>query len=79
MQCNIDWLLMGKGLNPDEKSFEPGSSAEAGLTSEEMQVLDLFNRIPKSERHKIISMIKAKAEEYDRLFQELLESRSGKA
>ncbi|MER3384915.1 helix-turn-helix domain-containing protein [Pectobacterium aroidearum] len=71
LQCEIDWLLMGKGAKPNTY----GSSPETGLTKEEIQLLDLFNRIPKSERPKILDMIKIRIEEYDKLFQELLETR----
>lgn len=74
LQCNINWLLMGSGGTP---SLTPESSPSS-LTPDEEELLELYSKIPRSERPGIIAMLKSRADEFDKLFQELLESRSGR-
>lgn len=74
LQCNINWLLMGSGNTP-ATNHSPSSSS---LTPDEEELLEFYNKIPRSERPSIIAMVKSRADDFDKLFQELLESRAEK-
>lgn len=73
LQCSPTWLLFG---DEDVKPGEPRSMAStASLTDEEKEILRLYKSLPRSEQEIFFSDLKNKADEFNKLFTELLEAR----
>lgn len=69
---SLSWLL-GEGETSDlvlEEDFAP-----AALTETQKKLLELFERLPESEKKHHLAALQDTVENYDRLFDELLKSR----
>lgn len=58
-----------------DMSYEDESDSKRILSDEEVELLDLFSRLPESEKSKHIISLKQTVEAYDKLFNEMLKNR----
>ncbi len=72
LQCLPTWVLFGD----DDKTPEaPSEPLHTPLDAKQQEMLDLFNALPESEQDAQISEMRARVENFNRLFDELLEAR----
>ncbi|QKN82220.1 helix-turn-helix domain-containing protein [Scandinavium goeteborgense] len=73
LQCSPTWVLFG---DEDNSPGEPRVlDAEQQLTEDEKEVLRLYRALPESEQRNQIGELKARVENFNRLFTELLAAR----
>lgn len=73
LQCSSTWLLFG---DEDKTPGEPRTlSDQHQLTEDEMEMLSLYRALPESEQVAQIKDLKARVDNFNRLFNELLEAR----
>lgn len=71
LQCSPTWILYGdEEQTPAEPDFRPPS-----LDERQQEWLDLFNALPESEQNAQLESMRARVENYNRLFDELLRAR----
>lgn len=73
LQCSPTWILFG---DEDKTPAEARPyDAPIDLTDEELELLQLYRALPESEQIAQISELRARVENFNRLFNELLEAR----
>ncbi|ENR8888247.1 helix-turn-helix domain-containing protein [Citrobacter koseri] len=73
LQCSPTWLLFG---DTDQTPEEPRPTDTASVLKEdEQELLRLYRALPESEQITQIEGMKARVENFNRLFNELLEAR----
>lgn len=73
LQCSPTWILFG-----DEDKAPPApvdNSQETNLAEDEQELLRLYRSLPESEQVAQRESMKARVENFNRLFDELLEAR----
>ncbi|AJI83240.1 putative DNA-binding protein [Yersinia enterocolitica] len=68
---SLSWLLSDERDSDDCSIFQP-----LVLSERQRELLNLFERLPESDKDNHIETLRIKVENYDRLFNELLESRN---
>ncbi|WP_174847531.1 helix-turn-helix domain-containing protein [Yersinia artesiana] len=68
---SLSWLLSDEADNP-----EPPIVPAVVLSERQRELLNLFDRLPESDKDNYIEALRTKVENYDRLFNELLKSRN---
>ncbi|EFB6639600.1 helix-turn-helix domain-containing protein [Escherichia coli] len=73
LQCSPTWILFGD----EDKTPDPPVALNSALdlSEEELEMLRLYRALPKSEQQAQISELRARVENFNRLFTELLEAR----
>ncbi|WP_201471791.1 helix-turn-helix domain-containing protein [Escherichia coli] len=71
LQCSPTWILFG---DVDKTPEEP-RPIESALKEDERELLRLYRALPESEQTAQIAGMRARVENYNRLFTELLEAR----
>lgn len=71
LQCSPTWILFG------DDSQQPDEPHEAGLVLDERQkeLLELFDALPESEQDAQLSEMRARVQNFNKLFEELLIAR----
>ncbi|HHL2562176.1 TPA: helix-turn-helix domain-containing protein [Yersinia enterocolitica] len=67
----LSWLLSDETDNPELPTVP-----EIVLSERQRELLNLFDRLPESDKDNYIESLRTKVENYDRLFNELLKSRN---
>jgi len=62
--------------NTGHADFNASQPGWVRLTDEETDILNLFKRLPESEKDQFVEELKASVEKYDKLFNELLKIRN---
>lgn len=71
LQCSPTWLLFGDdNKQPDEPVEIP-----TALTDIQQELLKLFDALPESEQQAQLSEMRARVENFNKLFEEMLEAR----
>lgn len=74
LQCSPTWVLFG---DEDKSPSEPTTTeGRDDLSADEVELIDLFRSLPASEQQAQLSEMRARAENFERLFSELLQARS---
>ncbi|EKN3488405.1 helix-turn-helix domain-containing protein [Yersinia enterocolitica] len=68
---SLSWLLNDETDNPELPTV-----SEVVLSERQRELLNLFDRLPESDKDNYIEALRTKVENYDRLFNELLKSRN---
>ncbi len=68
------WLDVPHGESADDLDY--GDDDRLYLSLDEKRVVELFRKLPESERNNIISQLQIKVDDYDRLFYELIKVRN---
>lgn len=68
------WLDVPHGENEDDLDYDGDDRPYLNL--DEKRVVELFRKLPESERNNIISQLQIKVDDYDRLFNELIKVRN---
>ncbi|HHV8473329.1 transcriptional regulator, partial [Escherichia coli] len=73
LQCSPTWILFGD----EDKTPAPPVSLDStlDLSEDELEMLRLYRALPKSEQQAQLSELRARVENFNRLFTELLEAR----
>ncbi|WP_449567168.1 helix-turn-helix domain-containing protein [Lelliottia nimipressuralis] len=73
LQCSPTWLLFGD----EDKNPPPPEKRPLGLTLDETEkeLINLFRALPESEQEAQVSELRARVENFNRLFNELLQAR----
>lgn len=71
LQCSPTWVLYGD----DEQKPEPPLFVAPELDERQKELLDLFNALPDSEQNAQLESMRARVENFNRLFEELLLAR----
>lgn len=73
LQCTPTWILFG---DEDQVPSEPSPvDMQTQLTPDEELVLDLYRSLPESEQQAQIQTLKARVDNFNKLFDELLKAR----
>ncbi|HEF0022012.1 TPA: helix-turn-helix domain-containing protein [Citrobacter amalonaticus] len=76
LQCNPTWLMFGdEDKIPDEPSL---SSVQIELSDTHKELIDLFDSLPASEQQAQLSELRARVENFNNLFEEMLKARKNK-
>ncbi|EBB2318876.1 helix-turn-helix domain-containing protein [Salmonella enterica] len=68
------WLDVPHGESTDDLDYDNGDRPYISL--DEKRVVELFRKLPESEKTNIISQLQTKVDDYDRLFNELIKLRN---
>jgi transcriptional regulator with XRE-family HTH domain len=72
LQCNPTWLMFG---DDDKLPGEPTPPPREELSTQHQELIDLFDSLPASEQEAQLSELRARVENFNRLFDELLQAR----
>ncbi|EHL9624030.1 helix-turn-helix domain-containing protein [Salmonella enterica subsp. enterica serovar Bonariensis] len=73
LQCSPTWILFGDEDKSPEPPLPPGTQSQ--MTEEELELLQLYRSLPESEQQAQIQSLRARVDNFNRLFNELLEAR----
>jgi transcriptional regulator with XRE-family HTH domain len=77
LQCNPTWLLFGDAdKTPEPPAEEP---AESNLSDTHRELIDLFDSLPESEQQAQLGELRARVENFNKLFEEMLKARKNKS
>ncbi|EOL8955999.1 helix-turn-helix domain-containing protein [Cronobacter dublinensis] len=71
LQCSPTWLLFG---DEDKQPDEP-QALSSDLREDQKELLQLYEALPESEQHAQLEEMRARVDNYNRLYQELLQAR----
>lgn len=71
LKCSPTWILFGD----EDKAPEEASQIQPELDDQKMELLELFDALGATEQAALIEEVRARAENANRLFEELLEAR----
>ncbi|WP_370906250.1 helix-turn-helix domain-containing protein [Citrobacter koseri] len=74
LQCSPTWILYG------DESATPGEPVDTPpvLDERETELLSLFSALPESEKERHLNELREKVDDFNRLFEELLQARKQK-
>ncbi|HGH3389965.1 TPA: helix-turn-helix domain-containing protein [Citrobacter freundii] len=75
LQCSPTWLLFG---DEDKQPTEPVQQPTS-LTDDQIELLQLFDALPDSEQKSLLTEMRARVENFNKLFEELLKARKRSA
>lgn len=71
LQCSPTWLLFG---DDDKHPAEPIEQAKE-LTEDQHELLSLYDALPESEQSALLGEMRARVENFNKLFEEMLKAR----
>jgi transcriptional regulator with XRE-family HTH domain len=72
LQCSPAWLMFG---DEDKEPTEPVQPQRIELSPQHQELIDLFDSLPSSEQEAQLNELRARVENFSRLFEELLQAR----
>lgn len=72
LQCDPTWLMFG---DSDKVPAEPITPQKIELSPQHQELIELFDSLPASEQEAQLSELRARVENFGRLFEELLQAR----
>ncbi|EOS93825.1 helix-turn-helix domain-containing protein [Erwinia tracheiphila] len=72
LQCNPTWLMFG---DDDKAPTDPVQPQIQELSPQHKELIELFDALPASEQEAQLSELRARVENFSRLFDELLQAR----
>lgn len=72
LQCSPTWLMFG---DEDKTPDDPLPPQRAELSPVHQELIELFDSLPSSEQEAQLSELRARVENFSRLFEELLQAR----
>jgi transcriptional regulator with XRE-family HTH domain len=76
LQCEPTWLLFGDDDKEPSEATPPDSPSEKNeLSAVHRELIDLFDSLPASEQEAQLNELRARVENFSRLFDELLQAR----
>lgn len=76
LQCTPTWLMFGD----EEQTPEPASlPLSPELSDKHRELIDLFDSLPESEQDTQLSELRARVENFNKLFEEMLKARKNKS
>lgn len=75
LKCSPTWILFGD----DEETPESLPAMESPLDDRHMELIELFDALPESEQDSQLELMRARVENFNRLFEEMLEARKRKS
>lgn len=74
LECSPTWLLFGD----EDKTPTPAIELTESLNEQQQQMLELFDQLPASEKDRIINEMKARVDQFNHLFEEMLSIRKSR-
>lgn len=74
LRCSPTWILFGD----EEQQPSQIDEIPRQLNEQQIQLLDLFDQLPESEKEIHLSALRDKVDDFNRLFDELLKARKGR-
>lgn len=74
LKCSPTWILFGD----DEQAPDSLPAEELPLDDRHMELIELFDALPESEQDSQLELMRARVENFNRLFEEMLETRKRK-
>jgi len=71
LRCSPTWILFGE----EEQQPSPLDEIPLQLNEQQLQLLDLFDQLPESEKETHLSSLREKVDDFNKLFEELLTAR----
>ncbi|WP_342656884.1 helix-turn-helix domain-containing protein [Pantoea sp. RSPAM1] len=71
LRCSPTWILFGD----EDKTPEEPSALPVTMDARQQELLDLFDALPESEQDAQLNEMRARVENFNRLFDELLKAR----
>ncbi|EOW0181908.1 helix-turn-helix domain-containing protein [Klebsiella aerogenes] len=71
LRCTPTWILFGD----DEQAPPPPTDTQPTLDDRQLELLALFDALPESEQDAQLEELRARVENFNRLFEELLKAR----
>lgn len=75
LRCDVVWLQHGEGEAFSDPLPEINSKKYESLRPDQIELLELYERLPKIEAERLIRELKAKGAHYDAIFEEMLKKR----
>ncbi|KAB1581131.1 helix-turn-helix domain-containing protein [Serratia marcescens] len=76
LQCTPTWLMFGD----EEQTPEPAKlETSPKLSEKHRELIDLFDSLPESEQDSQLSELRARVENFNKLFEEMLKARKNKS
>ncbi|NIH21825.1 helix-turn-helix domain-containing protein [Providencia heimbachae] len=76
LRCDLVWLQHGEGEATNKGSITSiADDKYKSLRDDQIELLELYERLPKIEAEKLIRELKAKGAHYDAIFEEMLRKR----
>jgi transcriptional regulator with XRE-family HTH domain len=72
LQCEPTWLMFG---DSDKAPSEPITPQREELSPQHQELIELFDSLPSSEQEAQLNELRARVENFSRLFEELLQAR----
>ncbi|HHT5345806.1 TPA: helix-turn-helix domain-containing protein [Raoultella planticola] len=74
LKCSPTWILFGD----DEPAPDSLPAMESPLDERHVELIELFDALPESEQDSQLELMRARVENFNRLFEEMLEARKRK-
>lgn len=74
LKCSPTWILFGD----DEQAPDSLPPEESPLDDRHKELIELFDALPESEQDSHLELMRARVENFNRLFEEMLETRKRK-
>ncbi|AVJ17448.1 transcriptional regulator [Serratia sp. MYb239] len=74
LRCSPTWVLFGD----EEQQPSQVDEIPRQLNEQQIQLLDLFDQLPESEKEIHLSTLRDKVDDFNKLFEELLKARKGR-
>ncbi|EML5585433.1 helix-turn-helix domain-containing protein [Klebsiella oxytoca] len=74
LKCSPTWILFGD----DEQEPDSLPAEESPLDDRHKELIELFDALPESEQDSQLELMRARVENFNRLFEEMLETRKRK-
>ncbi|EIV2275082.1 helix-turn-helix domain-containing protein [Klebsiella pneumoniae] len=74
LKCSPTWILFGD----DEQTPDMLPTMESPLDDRHLELIELFDALPESEQDSQLELMRARVENFNRLFEEMLEARKRK-
>ncbi|MDP8609664.1 helix-turn-helix domain-containing protein [Serratia marcescens] len=74
LRCSPTWILFGD----EEQQPSQIDEIPRQLNEQQIQLLDLFDQLPESEKEIHLSALRDKVDDFNKLFDELLKARKGR-
>lgn len=74
LKCSPTWILFGD----DDQAPEASPALEAPMDDRHLELIELFDALPESEQDSQLEIMRARVENFNRLFDEMLEARKRK-
>ena len=74
LKCSPTWILFGD----DEQAPDSLPAEELPLDDRHRELIELFDALPESEQDSQLELMRARVENFNRLFEEMLETRKRK-